>query len=135
MSVIGKIVKKQSSWTQADLYDSVFTLRMILATVLGVMFGLGSMEGLYAFLTYVIDMHHCSAFQCVSLKNQTKSIDIICRFLTLNFMVPNTWFSYQMVDPVQYEDEKHPLTMEGYGQALSLFMLCWVTSYASLRPL
>jgi hypothetical protein len=51
--ILIKIVKKQSSWTQADLYESVFTLRMILATVIGVMFGLGNMEGLYAFLTYV----------------------------------------------------------------------------------
>lgn len=59
----------------------------------------------------------------------------MCRFLMLNFLVPNTWFTYQMVDPVKYEDEKQPLTMEGYGQALSFFLLCWVASYSSVRDI
>ena len=48
-----KIVSRQATWTQSELYDAVFGLRMILAGVLGVLFGLGSIEGLYAFLTYV----------------------------------------------------------------------------------
>jgi len=53
VGLIGRIVSPQSHWTQADLYDAVFTLRIILAGGLGLIFGLGSIEGLYAFLTYV----------------------------------------------------------------------------------
>ena len=52
-SLLGRILSPQSHWTQADLYDAVFTLRIILAGGLGLIFGLGSIEGLYAFLTYV----------------------------------------------------------------------------------
>lgn len=52
-SLLGRIISPQSHWTQADLYDAVFTLRIVLAGGLGLMFGLGSIEGLYAFLTYV----------------------------------------------------------------------------------
>lgn len=51
--IVQKIITRQTSWTQSELYDAVFTLRMILAALLGVLFGLGSMEGLYTFLTYV----------------------------------------------------------------------------------
>lgn len=53
----------------------------------------------------------------------------------LNFLVPNYWFTYQMVDPVKYEDDKQPLTMEGYAQGLSLFLLCWVASYSCVRDI
>jgi hypothetical protein len=60
-------------------------------------------------------------------------IVMLCRFLGLNFMVPNSWFTYQGVDPAKYEDEKQPLTMEGFGQALSFFLLMWVASYSCIR--
>jgi hypothetical protein len=54
----------------------------------------------------------------------TKHIYIYsCRFLGLNFMVPNSWFSYQNVRTEEYEDEKSPLSMEGFGQAISLFLV------------
>lgn len=57
--ILQKIVTRQASWTQSDLYDAVFALRMILAVCLGVLFGLGSMEGLYAFLTCVFFERVC----------------------------------------------------------------------------
>lgn len=57
----------------------------------------------------------------------------VCRFLGLNFMVPSSWFTYQRVDPAKYEDEKQPLNMEGFGQALSFFLLMWVASYSCIR--
>lgn len=49
-----------------------------------------------------------------------------CRFLGLNFMVPNSWFGYQNVRTEEYEDEKSPLSMEGFGQAISLFLVSFV---------
>lgn len=52
--IVQKIITRQTAWTQSELYDAVFALRMILAALLGVLFGLGSMEGLYTFLTYVL---------------------------------------------------------------------------------
>lgn len=54
-----------------------------------------------------------------------------CRFLGLNFMVPNSWFSYQNVRTEEYEDEKSPLSMEGFGQAISLFLVSLFVSLVS----
>lgn len=99
-----KMVTPQRAWKKDEVYESVFAIRMVQAVVVGVMCGLGKMEGLYVFLT----------------------------FLGLNYVLPNSWFSYQNVRPEEYEDEKSPLSMEGFGQAISLFLLCWVTAYSVL---
>jgi hypothetical protein len=48
------VVPQQHGWKKDDLYESVFAIRMVLALVIGVMCGLGKMEGLYVFLTYVV---------------------------------------------------------------------------------
>lgn len=48
------VVPQQQKWKKDELYESVFAIRMVLAMVIGVMCGLGKMEGLYVFLTYVV---------------------------------------------------------------------------------
>jgi len=100
--MIFALAKRQPSWTQAQLYDAVFALRMLLAAVLGVSCGATGMQGLQTFIAFV----------------------------AANFIVPSSWFSYQGVDPVAYDDDKQPITMEGFGQAMSLFVLTWVTSFS-----
>ena len=38
-------------------------------------------------------------------------------------MGPNSWLGYQQVTISDYDDEKNPLSMEGFGQAISLFVV------------
>jgi len=60
---------------------------------------------------------------------------MLCRFLGLNFMVPNSWFTYQNVRTEEYEDEKSPLSMEGFGQAISLFLVSIFVLFCLLSTL
>jgi len=48
------MVTPQRAWKKDEVYGSVFAIRMVQAVVVGVMCGLGKMEGLYVFLTYVV---------------------------------------------------------------------------------
>lgn len=83
-------------------YDAIFTIRVLLAVLLGIGCGLTGLTGLQTFIA----------------------------FMTANFIVPSSWFGYQGVDPVSFEDEKQPLSMEGFGQGMSLFVLSWTVSYS-----
>lgn len=83
-------------------YDAIFTIRMLLAIVLGVMCGVTGLQGLQTFIA----------------------------FMAANFLIPNSWFGYQGVDPASYDDEKQPLSMEGFGQGMSLFVLSWTVSFS-----
>lgn len=58
-----KIVVPQPTWKKDEVYESVFAIRMVLAVVVGVMCGLGKMEGLYVFLTYVVHGFSSSCFR------------------------------------------------------------------------
>ena len=83
-------------------YDAIFTIRVLLAVLLGIGCGLTGLTGLQTFIAY----------------------------MAANFIVPSSWFGYQGVDPVSFEDEKQPLSMEGFGQGMSLFVLSWTVSYS-----
>jgi len=49
---------------------------------------------------------------------------LVCRFLSLNYIVPSSWVHTYLNIPVEeVEDEKNPLSMEGFGQAISLFLV------------
>jgi hypothetical protein len=100
--MLGKLVGKQTTWDQASLYDAIFALRMLVALVLGVLCGVTGLQGLQTFVAFV----------------------------AANFVLPSSWFSYQGVDPVAYDDEKQPISMEGFGQAMSLFVLVWTVSFS-----
>ena len=84
-------------------YDAVFAIRMVLAACLGILCGVTGLTGLQTFVAYLV----------------------------ANFVVPSSWFGYQgITDPAEYDDEKQPINMEGFGQGLSLFVLTWTVSYS-----
>lgn len=83
-------------------YDAIFAIRMALATCLGILCGVTGLTGLQTFVAY----------------------------LAASFVVPSSWFGYQGIsDPAEYDDEKQPINMEGFGQGVSLFVLVWTVSY------
>ena len=75
---------------------------MALATCLGILCGVTGLTGLQTFVAY----------------------------LAASFVVPSSWSGYQGIsDPAEYDDEKQPINMEGFGQGVSLFVLVWTVSY------
>ena len=76
---------------------------MVLAAGLGILCGVTGLTGLQTFVAY----------------------------LAASFVVPSSWFGYQdITDPAEYDDEKQPINMEGFGQGVSLFVLSWTVSYS-----
>lgn len=76
---------------------------MVLAATLGLLCGVTGLQGLQTFVA----------------------------FLAANFVVPSSWFGYQgIADVAEYDDEKQPINMEGFGQGMSLFVLSWTVSFS-----
>ncbi|KAL4450130.1 hypothetical protein ABPG77_010799 [Micractinium sp. CCAP 211/92] len=93
------------TWPKNDLYDALFYLRIVVALVLGTLYGALGAQGLMIFLS----------------------------FMGVNIFVGNAWLKWQNIDEAEYEDpdkiNQSPLTFEGFAPAVAFFVLLWVTSF------
>jgi hypothetical protein len=102
-SLFSRMITQQPSWRREDAFDAVFALRIVVAAVLGVSFGVAGVEGFPYFLFFV----------------------------AVNFFTANAWLSYQDINIEEMEagtdganDAMSPsLLTEGFGPSVPLFVV------------